>query len=295
MVRGRTTCRAEALERFSRQFPRSAPRRRRSAENPLPASYEVRLAPGARTDAGRSAGSRVRAMTGVADVRYDRRWLDRLFGDRAVVRGIGFVLAALLAFAAAVTVMTVVRLALLRAAQEIEIMQLVGAPSPSSAGLHRGRARCSDWPGRRSWSLAALWTLYTDRARLGDAVWASGIVDTGDLTSCRPARCAVLLGGTLIGLSGRRARVEGRPMTPGSVDTLRGPALDWFGSPAQISITRICMSGSLTDARPRARTRPSASLISTARNFSSTAAVSKNNVSATPNARSHRWKRRSPR
>ena len=35
------------------------------------------------------------------------------------------------------------------------------------------------------------------------------------------------------------------------------------------------MSGFLTDARQRARTRPSASLISTAKNFSSTAAVSK--------------------
>jgi cell division transport system permease protein len=47
----------------------------------------------------------------------------------AVVRGIGLVVAAVLTIAAALTVASVVRLALHARRDEIEIMQLVGAPS----------------------------------------------------------------------------------------------------------------------------------------------------------------------
>jgi cell division transport system permease protein len=67
-------------------------------------------------------------MPGVADVRYDRQWLSRLLSAVTVIRGIGFALGAVLTVAAALTVANVVRLALHARRDEIDIMQLVGAP-----------------------------------------------------------------------------------------------------------------------------------------------------------------------
>src|SRR5439155_18127342 len=66
--------------------------------------------------------------TGVADVPYDRQWLMRVLSAITIVRAVGLVLGAVLTVAAAVTVHNVVRLALYARRDEIEIMQLVGAP-----------------------------------------------------------------------------------------------------------------------------------------------------------------------
>ena len=70
----------------------------------------------------------VRQLPGVADVRYDRQWLSRLLPAIGVLRGLGLALGILLAVAAALTVANVVRLALYARRDELDIMQLVGAP-----------------------------------------------------------------------------------------------------------------------------------------------------------------------
>jgi cell division transport system permease protein len=70
----------------------------------------------------------VSGMAGVADVRYDRRWLARLTAVVRVVRSVGILIVTLLAVASALTVASVVRLAAAARRDEIEIMQLVGAP-----------------------------------------------------------------------------------------------------------------------------------------------------------------------
>ena len=67
-------------------------------------------------------------MAGVADVRYDRQWLERVLAAIRVIRVIGILLASLLAIAAALTVANVVRLGLYARRDELEIMELVGAP-----------------------------------------------------------------------------------------------------------------------------------------------------------------------
>ena len=64
----------------------------------------------------------------MSDVRYDRRWLARLNSVITFVRSIGVIIVALLALASALTVASVVRLAAHARRDEIEIMQLVGAP-----------------------------------------------------------------------------------------------------------------------------------------------------------------------
>ncbi len=119
-----------AAERFRQDFPDLAGSAERLDNNPFPASTEVRLRPEVR-----SAGVAVDALAaalggvaGVADVRYDRRWLNRLNGLVRFLRAIGIVIIGLLAIASAMTVANVVRLAALAREDEIEIMELVGAP-----------------------------------------------------------------------------------------------------------------------------------------------------------------------
>jgi cell division transport system permease protein len=65
----------------------------------------------------------------VADVRYDRQWLTRLLDAARTVRTVGLTLGAVLILAAALTVANVVRLSLYTRRDELEIMQLVGAPT----------------------------------------------------------------------------------------------------------------------------------------------------------------------
>jgi hypothetical protein len=119
-----------ALGRFKQTFSDLAGSIDTLGENPLPASYEVRLRTGPAAEAGVEAlGAKLRETPGVADVRYDRQWLSRLMSAISVIRGVGLVMGAVLAIAAALTVASVVRLALHARRDEIEIMQLVGAPT----------------------------------------------------------------------------------------------------------------------------------------------------------------------
>jgi cell division transport system permease protein len=120
---------AEALGRFKRTFGDLASTIDEVGDNPLPASYEVRMRSTASAQSALDGlGAKLRQTAGVADVRYDRQWLNRLVAAIKIIRGVGFVLGALLTVAAALTVANVVRLALFARRDEIDIMQLVGAP-----------------------------------------------------------------------------------------------------------------------------------------------------------------------
>src|SRR5262245_34405555 len=120
---------AEALDRFKQTFADLATTAGTLDTNPLPASYEVRLQPQSGTSPGiDELAQRLRTTAGVADVRYDRQWLERLTSIIRIVRAVGLSLAGVLIVAAALTVATVVRLALHARRDELEIMQLVGAP-----------------------------------------------------------------------------------------------------------------------------------------------------------------------
>ena len=120
---------AQALTRFRTQFADLATLTGDFDDNPFPASVEVRVRPdAARTGRADTLVRNLAAMPGVADVRYDREWLTRMSAGLDAVRGAGFALALLMAFAAAVTVAAVVRLGLQARTDEIEIMKLVGSP-----------------------------------------------------------------------------------------------------------------------------------------------------------------------
>jgi cell division transport system permease protein len=120
---------ADAINRFRQDFPDLAGAAERLERNPFPASIEVRLATSAaNSTAVDGLASSLQTAPGVADVRYDRRWLSRLGSMVTLFRAVGFAIVGLLGIAAALTVANVVRLAAYARRDEIEIMQLVGAP-----------------------------------------------------------------------------------------------------------------------------------------------------------------------
>ena len=119
----------QALERFRADFPELRDVTSGVGENPFPPALEVRLRTENGGDAAAEGLSReVAGKAGVSDVRYDRRWLERLVGIVTSARLIGALVAGILMLGAAFTVAAVVRLSLVARRDELEIMQLVGAP-----------------------------------------------------------------------------------------------------------------------------------------------------------------------
>ena len=121
--------RERALERFRNDFPELRDVATGLGENPFPSAFEVRL----RTENGGDAAaeglsSEVAGKPGVSDIRYDRRWLARLVGIVTTARLAAALVAGILMLGAAFTVAAVVRLSLYARRDELEIMQLVGAP-----------------------------------------------------------------------------------------------------------------------------------------------------------------------
>jgi cell division transport system permease protein len=120
----------EARREFARDFPELATASANLDRNPFPASFAVRLNSRAQsaTEAVDNLSAALVSLPGVADVRYDRTWIARLNATVRVIRGVGLAIVVLLAFASAMTVASVVRLTAMARRDEIEIMELVGAP-----------------------------------------------------------------------------------------------------------------------------------------------------------------------
>ncbi len=79
-------------------------------------------------DGAQALAAAVATLPGVADVRYDQRWLSRLVAVLTALRTAGWVAALALVLGAATTVVAVVRLSFEARRDEIGIMALVGAP-----------------------------------------------------------------------------------------------------------------------------------------------------------------------
>ena len=182
----------EALARFRREFAELASLVTGFDDNPFPASIEVCIRADAENDDRADAlVRRVATLAGVADVRYDREWLTRIASGLAVVRGTGFALVLLMALAAAVTVASVVRLGLQARGDEIEIMQLVGAP----LAFIRGPFVAEGVLEGGVWALMALGVLWLGFAAVGAWLGAGALLE-GDSMQFLPARlCASLVAG----------------------------------------------------------------------------------------------------
>jgi len=191
----------EAMRRFKQNFGVLADVTGDLPANPLPASVEVRLRPNASPSDVESLAQAATQLPGVADVRYDRQWIERLMYAADVVRAGGFALAALLVFAAALTVASVVRLALFARREEIHIMQLVGAPIAYIRGpfvvegLIQGGIGAIVAP-------VVLWIGFSVVRSRADA-WLAGAIDPAGLAFLSlPTAAALLAAGTAVGSLG---------------------------------------------------------------------------------------------
>jgi cell division transport system permease protein len=191
----------DALRRFKQNFGALAEAAGDVSANPLPASIEVRLRPNANPADVESLARTAAALAGVADVRYDRLWIERLMYAVGVVRAGGFALAALLVFAAALTVASVVRLALLARREEIHIMQLVGAPIAYIRGPFIVEGLIQGGAGAVA-ALVVLWiTFFVVRGRA--AGWFAGVIDPAALVFLSLSHVAlVLAAGMAVGAVG---------------------------------------------------------------------------------------------
>ena len=194
---------ADALTKFRQEFPDLAPATARLERNPFPASFEVRLRPEAQT-AGEAVDGLAATLSGVpavADVRYDRRWLSRLNAAIRFVGGIGALIVAMLAIAAALTVANVVRLAAYARRDEIEIMQLVGAPLAYVRGPFIAEGVLQGGAGALLAILGLGLIFSAARARYG--ALASEALGLGSITFLPVELCVLLIvGGMLLGCLG---------------------------------------------------------------------------------------------
>jgi cell division transport system permease protein len=191
-----------ALARFKAAFGDLALTVDTAGGNPLPASYEVRLRTAPEDRGGvEDLGARLRPLSGVADVRYDRQWLDRLQAAITVIRGVGFVLGSILTVAAALTVGNVVRLALHARRDELEIMQLVGAPQAYIRGPFVMEGILQGGTGAALALMALLAAFVVVRARY--LVPLASTIDTSSVRFLPLGLCGiVVVGGMAVGCVG---------------------------------------------------------------------------------------------
>jgi|FaiFalFF_MnMetaG_3_1042247.scaffolds.fasta_scaffold01209_6 cell division transport system permease protein len=119
---------AEARRRFIEMFPEFQGLIDSLQTNPLPAHYEVRLAP-ERVEAQslRRLVDGLQRLPGVAGVDYQQWWVERLGTLFRVVRWGGLVLGGVLAGMALFTVANVIRLSFFARREEVQILSLLGA------------------------------------------------------------------------------------------------------------------------------------------------------------------------
>ncbi len=98
------------------------------AVNPLPASIEVRLAPGYRdTESVERVAEWLRGFRFAEDIRFGREWVEKLDRLRYIAGVVGLVIGGAFAVASIIIIGTTVRMAVLHRSREITIMRLVGA------------------------------------------------------------------------------------------------------------------------------------------------------------------------
>jgi len=192
----------QALVRFRQEFADLGSLTDGFPDNPFPASIEVRVGQGPDRDSRVDTLVRqVIQLPGVVDVRYDREWLARVGTALDGIRAAGLGLAFLMGLAAAVTVATVVRLGLVARRDEIEIMELVGAPLIYIRGPFVAEGLLQGGIG----AIVALVFLWLSHS-LVSTWWASGIraILEGDGLWFLPGRlsAALIVGGMLVGSIG---------------------------------------------------------------------------------------------
>ncbi len=117
-----------ALERLRTQMRRQSSILEGLEHNPLPDAFEVQMIPTARTwDKAEDVAGKLEALSGVADVEYGQRWVERFVTLFKLFRFTSYAMGGLFFIASVFIVGNTVRLILYSRREEVEIMRLVGA------------------------------------------------------------------------------------------------------------------------------------------------------------------------
>lgn len=189
----------EARARFQELFPQLAELVADQAQNPLPASFEIRYeAEAASFEAVDAWTETLRASPAADLVDDDRDWLAQLDTVVRLVRTVGFALGAVLLTAAVFTTASVIRLSAYIHRDEISIMRLVGATEFFIRGPFYTEGLLQGLLGAGA---AVLALFGTHRALLGEA--ETLLVSLLTSSFLAPSHVLVILGlGALAGFSG---------------------------------------------------------------------------------------------
>lgn len=120
----------KALTDFMRAFPSDHDLIRSLGENPLPASFEVTLAPEYRSGEAVSRwAERVRLAPGVTQLQDNRDWIDSLTRLLRYLELVALAIGLILAAASVTIIASTIRLTLLAREEELDILKLIGATS----------------------------------------------------------------------------------------------------------------------------------------------------------------------
>lgn len=122
------TTKEEALINFRRELKGQESLLEGLGENPLPASYQLKIREGYQSpDALRGLSAFLSRLEGVEDIQYGQEWVERIAKAAQLIRLLGAIIGSVLTVGSAMIVSNTIRLAVYTRAQEIEIMRLVGA------------------------------------------------------------------------------------------------------------------------------------------------------------------------
>lgn len=118
----------EALADFKREFRGQERLLEGLGENPLPASFQLKIREEYQTpQALKQLAAFLGRLEGVEDVLYGQEWIERLEAAVEILKVLGISIGAILVIGSLLIVSNTIRLAVYARAEEIEILRLVGA------------------------------------------------------------------------------------------------------------------------------------------------------------------------
>lgn len=191
-----------AISRFRSYFPELEVLPDLLEANPLPASFEVSVAPEHRApEQVRAFAKRLDGVEGVAEVDYDLLWIERLSSIIELLQVLGLAVGAALVLASVFTIFNVIKLTVYGRQDEIGIMRLVGATHAYIRGpfLVEGILQ-----GGLGGLLALFFLFLSHEFLLKEALRSFQLLPAADWLHFVPpmAWLAIVAGGMLVGLLG---------------------------------------------------------------------------------------------
>lgn len=196
----------QAMEDFKGMLGKDADLLEGLEENPLPASFLIKLAYEARdVERVKKLSREVGSWQGVTEVDYGGSWLDSFSSAIGIARAAVFVLGGLIVVAVVFIISNTIRLTMYSRKEEIGIMKLVGAGNLLVRlpfvleGILQGLVTSALGVG-------GLWIMYL--AALKGASWPGVFSGFSPVFISGTALAAIVLGGAFLGAMGSLSRVS---------------------------------------------------------------------------------------